>query len=474
MCGKMYRLLPSLIPVSLAVAIASCASSAATPAPAPAVEGPRPVIVVGAGVAGLAAARALEKGGFDVVIFEARDRIGGRAWTGELDGARVELGAMFIHGTEGNPVAELCDALGLDYGPRPIGLGPSYDAASRARIDAEATRFMWTLFGFENEVQALIESMPEETSMADAIERYLDDQELEGLERRLASFALRQLLVELYDGGPPTRSALRHYGQYEELEGGDQLLEQGYTALVEALASGLDVRLEEPVVRVEHDARGVTVTTPSGEHAGSHAIVTVPLGVLQQGSIVFRPPLSPEKTEAIERLDMGNLEKVILRFETAFWRPGEGTAHLAYVGDPPGEFPVFFDFSEHAGAPTLVALIGGQSARDMIDSKRDDEIVARALEVLGEILGREIPEPRAAVVTRWRDDPFSRGSYSYLPIGASPDDMRALGAPESERLLFAGEATVPEAYGTVHGALLSGLREARRIGGDALDLVRPD
>ncbi len=425
--------------------------------------------MVGAGVAGLTAARALHDAGLEVLILEARDRIGGRAWTRKIDGAQVEMGAMFLHGTVGNPVAELSQALGLPYTPRRFGLGPVYDAERGARLDAPL-QFMLTLSAFEREIPDLIEALPPDASMADAIEHYLVQEGLEGEERRLASFALEQLLAELYDAGPPERISLRHYGEYEELEGGDQLLEGGYVTLVEALAEGLDIRLEEPVRRIDHDAAGVTVRTDSGAFRGSHAIVTVPLGVLQAGSIEFEPPLPEEKLAAIARLDMGTLEKVILRFETAFWREGKSVTNFAYIGLEPGEFPAFLDFTDHAGAPTLLCLVGGQSARDMLDTMSDAEIEERMREVLEEIFGPDIPEARAVVVTRWRHDPFARRSYSYLPVGASPADMTALGAPVGERLLFAGEATVPEYYGTVHAALLSGLREARRIGGEKVAL----
>jgi monoamine oxidase len=461
--------------VALVLVLAACAATPGDPppsnAPARSVEPRRPVIVVGAGMAGLGAARALREGGFDVLVLEARGRIGGRAWTRELAGAPVEMGAMFLHGTEGNPAAELADALGLSYEPRPWGLGAAYDAAARARIDDQAMGFLFTVFAFEEELAALAEELPPDASLADAIEHHLDRQDLEDEERRLARFALEQLLVELFDAGPPAKVGLRHYDAYQELEGGDQLLEGGYVTLADALAEGLDVRLQEPVRRIAHGAAGVTVTTSTGSYQGSHAIVTVSVGVLQADAIEFEPPLSPAKRAAIARLDMGDLEKVVLRFEEPFWRTGSGVANLCYIGERPGEFPVFMDFTEHAGAPTLVCLHGGQSARDALASMSDEEIRERALAVLGEILGQEVPAPLAVAVTRWRDDPFARGSYSYLPVGASPDDMRVLGAPEGERLLFAGEATVPEYYGTVHGALLSGLREARRIGGPGLALV---
>jgi monoamine oxidase len=459
------------IAASLALTLAACANAPPQSHTAPTVEPPRPVIVVGAGMAGLGAARALQQGGFDVLVLEARDRIGGRAWTRDLAGAPVEMGAMYIHGIEGNPVAEVSEALGLSYEPRKWGLGAAYDAASRSRVDDEAMRFMLTVFSFEQELPDLAKALPADASLADAIEHHLDQEELEGEERRFAAFALYQLLAELYDAGPPARISLRHYGAYQDLEGGDHLLEGGYLTLVDALAEGLDIRLEEPVRRIAHGPEGVTITTGAGEYRGSHAIVTVSVGVLQAGSIEFEPPLSPGKRAAIARLDMGNLEKVILRFEEPFWRTGSGVANLCYVGERPGEFPAFLDFTDYAGAPTILCLYGGQSARDVLASMTDGEIAGRALAVLGEILGSEIPEPLAVAVTRWRDDPFARGSYSYLPVGSSPADMRTLGAPEGTTLLFAGEATEPEYYGTVHAALLSGLREARRIGGEGLSLV---
>jgi monoamine oxidase len=198
--------------------------------------------------------------------------------------------------------------------------------------------------------------------------------------------------------------------------------------------------------------------------------VTVPLGVLKAGGIAFDPPLPAPKQAAIERLDMGNLEKVVLRFDEPFWLERGAAPTFLYIAETPGEFPGFTDWTDAAGAPTLVCLYGGRSAREVLDKWPDDEIAARAMQALREIFGADVPDPVATHVTRWRDDPWTLGSYSYLPVGASADDLRELGEPVEERLLFAGEATEPLLYATVHGALVSGLREARRIAGDAAAL----
>ncbi|MCI0585200.1 MAG: FAD-dependent oxidoreductase [Planctomycetes bacterium] len=445
---------------------AGCKSTAAPPEPVA-----RPVIVIGAGVAGLGAARALHDAGLDVVVFEARDRIGGRAYTRDVGGVPVDAGAMFVHGVVDNPLAALCDALGIGVEPTGFGPIPVYDAASGGWVEGGFLQLMMATRDFEDRIKELAAALPADASVRDGIEAFLGEaDELSEDQRRYASFALTQLLIEILESGPPDTMSLRAYVEspYQEFAGGNHVVPGGYGRVVDALARGLDIRLNEPVSRIAHDASGVTVSTPSGDLRGSHAIVTVSVGVLKARKIAFDPPLPASKLAAIGRLDMGNLEKVILRFEEPFWRK-HGAAFL-YIAETPGEFPGFTDWTDAAGAPTLVCLYGGRSARDVLDKWEDEEIAPRAIQALREIFGADVPDPIATHVTRWRDDPWTLGSYSYLPIGSSSEDMRELGEPVGGRLLFAGEATEPLLYATVHGALVSGLREARRIAGDTAAL----
>ena len=443
------------------------ACQAAAPAPEPVDP---PVLVIGAG---LAAARALQDAGLDVVVLEARDRIGGRAHTRDVGGVPVDAGAMLVHGVGDNPLATLCDALGIAYEPAGFGMGPIHDAATGGPVEDGLLQLARATRDFENRLEDLAAALPADASMRDAIEAFLDGSgERSEDQRRYASFALTQLLIELYEAGPADLMSLRAYVEspYAEFAGGNHVLPGGYVQVVDALAEGLDVRLNEPVSRISYDAAGVTVSTPSGELRGSHAIVTVPLGVLKAGVIAFDPPLSASKRAAIERLDMGNLEKVVLRFDEPFWRERGASSTFLYVAEEPGEFPGFTDWTDAAGAPTLVCVYGGRSARNVLDKWGDEEIATRAVQTLREIFGDDVPDPIATHVTRWRDDPWTLGSYGYLPVGSGPDDMRELGEPVEGRLLFAGEATEPLLYATVHGALVSGLREARRIAGDAAAL----
>jgi len=423
-----------------------------------------PVLVVGAGFAGLTAADALRAAGRDVIVLEGRDRVGGRIWTADFGGAPIDLGAAWIHGTEGNPVADLARRHGIGWQPAAVvdATIAAFDPHTGPVSLADLVTYVATpQAGFEAAVGELRAVLGPGASVARAIDLYVDRLGLAGAPRRWADFGLRQATVELLYGGPADLSSLDAIFEDSEFPGGDQFPDGGYARLVDTLARGLDVRAGETVATVRWDDGGVEVETSRATHRGSHAIVTVPLGVLRAGAIRFDPALPARKREAIARLDMGNFEKVVLRFPRAFWLDA-GNNSTIYFPDTHGEFPVFFDLSRFTGRPDLLSFCGGSFARSIVD-RADDEIVDRVVAILREIHGGGVPAPELAVRTNWLADPFARGSYSYIPVGATPADMDALGAPAGPRLLFAGEATVPAHYGTVATAMISGLREADRL-----------
>ncbi len=427
----------------------------------PAADPETRVIVVGAGAAGLTAARALHDAGVAVTVLEARDRIGGRAWTAEVGAATVDLGAAWAHGVEDNPMVDFADAHGLAYTPDATRWGRLYDAGSgRALGDAGWSALDDAYDGFEASLDDLKDDLGD-TTVAAARDAWIADEGLAGQDARLARHAIDQWMVELSYAGPVDNTGLAWFWDEPELAGGDQFPVGGYGGWMDALADGLDIRLEHPVTTITHDPDGgVSVEAAGAVFEGTHAIVTVPVGVLRAGSITFAPPLSAERRAALDRLDTGNLEKVVLVWDEPWW---DGS--LEYVAaDNSGAFPEFYDLSATAGAPTLVALYGGGFARELQAGGSDAAIVASALDVLAEAYGRAIPTPAHTAVTRWTSDPFTLGSYTYLPPGASPDDIDALAAPEHARLAFAGEGTSRLYYGNVHAAVLTGLREARRLG----------
>ncbi len=427
----------------------------------------RRVIIIGAGVAGLSAANLLRAAGIEVVIVEARDRIGGRTHTLELAGARVDLGAAWIHGRRRNPVAAIADALGLATREHEYTRVRGWDAIEGREIsEAELARAETRLRGLYRALARLQAQLGPTASIQAAVDLHLASLELDARAERYTRLLIEQLLIEVAYGGPSEQTSLAIFAEDEGFGDDDHLIAGGYRSLIEPLARGLDIRSSAPVVRVAHDDAGVVVETASGELlTGDRALVTVPLAVLQAGTIAFEPALPEAKRAAIARMRVGSLEKVVLRFERADWPSDPGAVWL-YLAAERGEFPAIFDLSADAGAPTLVLLHGGERAAKALDERDDASLVVDALAVLEAALGRPMPPPLASHVTRWRSDPFARGSYSFPALGQTLADFDELAAPVGERLLFAGEATSRGYFGTVHGALLSAIREAARLGVD--------
>jgi hypothetical protein len=190
--------------------------------------------------------------------------------------------------------------------------------------------------------------------------------------------------------------------------------------------------------------------------------VTLPLGVLQSGSVQFDPPLPSRKAMAIDRLGVGSLNKVVAFFDSPFWPMDQ------YVFGCSGSIErtptCIVNLWRTHRVPALVMLVGGRLARD-VEAWSDAELHTWTRQILGQAFGRRAQTPRRVLRTRWQSDPFARGCYTYIPLGATPADIDALAEPVDDRLFFAGEATVRQHWATVHSAYVSGLREAARISG---------
>ncbi|MFJ3384699.1 MULTISPECIES: flavin monoamine oxidase family protein [unclassified Curtobacterium] len=419
------------------------------------------VIVVGAGVAGLAAARALALGGRDVVVLEARDRIGGRTWTDSALGVPVDLGASWIHGIDGNPLWSLASAFGIEtveftvgsfqFDGRPI----AWHDPSGARI-ADPSSFVADLHTVDGLLESVVADAAPGTTYAEAVATVLTS---------LGWTGPRSLRVQEYMAhrsedlcGAPVTDLDAHGLEEEHVPGDEVVFPAGYGQYAAALAEGLDVRTDAAVAVVHQNDERVRVTTADGaEFCAAEVVVTVPLGVLQAGDVTFDPPLSGPAAGALDRLGMGVYDKVFLRFETRFW----DTWVVRQQGSAGVDWHSWYDMSRVTGEPVLAALLGGAGAR-RIETLTDDEVVAEGLAALRRAFGDAVPEPIGARITRWAADPFARGSYSYLHVGASTDDHDLLGTP-SGRVQLAGEATWGDDPATVHGALRSGLRAASRI-----------
>jgi monoamine oxidase len=229
--------------------------------------------------------------------------------------------------------------------------------------------------------------------------------------------------------------------------------------MVKALAETLDVRLNQTVEAIQWDEERAKVQAGGQTYEADYVIVTLPLGVLKRGSVTFDPPLPPEKQTAIETLGMGLLNKAYLRFPSVFWDDETWIANMAAAKTG---WTDMLNLAPALGEPLLLVFNSGSLAA-AAEAQSDEQIVADIMAALRAIYGPNIPDPTAHSITRWNQDPFAYGSYSFMAVGAEEDAREVLAAPLEETLFFAGEATENDHPATVHGALMSGWRAAEEL-----------
>ncbi|MBF2028476.1 MAG: FAD-dependent oxidoreductase [Oscillatoriales cyanobacterium C42_A2020_001] len=421
------------------------------------------VVVIGAGVAGLAAASKLQAAGWQVVVLEARDRIGGRVFTNRTWEIPVELGATWLHGTEDNPLMELVQQCNLKMQVTNYDNHWLYDTKGKLVPDNIQEELEDCLDDVLEELDTLREHMEDgdedDISLQDALEIVLSHWKLSPSQRRELDYAIAAEIEHEYAADCRELSCY-YWDEGEQFEGDDSLFPQGYDQLVEHLATGLDIRLQQIVQQIAYSDAGVEVQCDRATLQAAHAVITLPLGVLKSNAVAFSPALPTRKQTAIQRLGMGTLNKLVLHFPSVFWE--DEAEVLGCIPKTRGEWVEFYNLHRVTGQPILVGFNAGSYGRN-IETWTDSETVAAAMQVLRRVYGAAVPDPLKTLVTRWTADPFAQGAYSFIAKGASPKDIEALAKPVGDRLFFAGEATSRKYAATVHGALLSGWREADRI-----------
>lgn len=293
------------------------------------------VAVIGAGISGLAAAQRLAKHGLQVTVFEARERLGGRLWTSNALGPRLDLGASWIHGTEDNPLVPLARRQGM---------------ASVATDDA------WIARG-EDGRELTEEALP----------NWLEEV---GLVQHNAGADLSQIDLSLSQ-----QQADNDYG------GEEVIFPEGYAPILDALKGEYAIQLKTAVTRLETSEKQAVVVTSQGKVVFDAVLLTVPLGVLKAGSIEFAPPLPDWKTQAIQRLGMGTLDKVYLQYDSAFWDRDVTWIVTPENGLPRGQFNGWLNLYKYFQIPVIMAFNGGSPALDLAGLS-DSEVLSRAIATL--------------------------------------------------------------------------------------------
>ncbi len=424
------------------------------------------IIVIGAGIAGITAAKKLQTEGYRVVVLEGRDRIGGRIWTDNSLGVPLDLGAAWIHKVNGNPLSPIVKQLGISTIKSDYDSQWNYQGVNQLLDEVEERRINKVFQIFTTRVAKLKDENPlsNSTSLAEVAQQVIQSERIDGI--TLKGFRARLAsAIESEMGDNLANLGIRGFNEDAEFTGADVVFPQGYTQVVQALAKDLDIRTGHLVQKIDYDDMGVKVTTNHGTFNGLRVIVTVPLGVLKSGAINFLPTLPKAKLRAIQQLGMGALNKLVLKFPKQFWSSEPHS--LAYVNNDldrqlPDRYIEFWNWQKYIKQPILVALVSGSFSRSLSQMSQS-EATQNIMMDLQAMFGKDISPPTASLLTQWHNDPFAYGSYTIFTPNASFEDCDRLAEPVGDRLFFAGEATYGKYLGTVHGALLSGEREANRI-----------
>lgn len=404
------------------------------------------VVVIGAGSAGIATARTLIAQGNSVVVLEARDRVGGRAWTeSDTFGVPFDHGCSWIQSAKQEFLKDTAEDLGFEV---------------QQHDDAGETVFVGDREARTSELEQYWDAYAR-------VERALSDAGRDGLD-----IAASEVMPNIpFSATSQSWMVMGMSVDFDEMSTADwwsgaetypnYLVEQGLGTVIAHLGADLPIVLSSPVSHIAWGGDGVTVATPLGAIKAKACVVTVSTGVLNSGSITFDPPLPAAKQQAISDLPMGLLAKIALQFDdTRFkFRPNEW---LTYQVPEELPAPACYFLTWPFNQDLMIGFIGGDFAWDMSDAGTDAAVDFALGEVEAMVGSRARETFVKGTFTQWAHDPLTLGAYAALrpgALGAREEPARAL----DERLFFAGEATAGGHYATCGGAWLSGERAAGEV-----------
>ena len=409
------------------------------------------IIVVGAGISGLAAAKKLKENGFNVIVLEAQSKVGGRLKTNRSLGVAFDEGASWIHGTAGNPITSLAQQAGMNTAFTDDESILAYDIGGVLHSDSNFS-------DTEDKFYTVLETLKNNGCSTKSFETVFNELYPTYCNDRLWKFFLSTYLT--FDTGDLNMLSSLLYNEGEEFGGEERISVNGYDTIPSYLAIGLNVQLNQKVTKIDYSNTKILVSHNGTVTEADYVLVTVPLGVLKANKIEFVPSLPNTKQNAIQKVGVNCVNKFLLTWETAFW---DDEQYICYTPDIKDKFNYFVNVKKYQ--PTVNALMTfayADKARQT-ENMTDQQIIEEIMTHLRDIYGNDIPYSKNILRTKWQTNEYSYGSYSYTAVGTEMRHFDDLAEEIDDKIFFAGEHTEIDYFSTAHGAYLSGIREADKI-----------
>ncbi len=409
------------------------------------------VIIVGAGISGLAAANKLHEKGFKVTVLESQDKIGGRLRTNRSLDIAFDEGASWIHGIEGNPITTLAQQAGMNTAFTDDESIKSYDIGGVLRPqNVYATA--------ENEFYTILSSLNKKGNSTQSFETVFNNLYPTKAQDRLWKFLLSTYIT--FDTGDLDKLSSLLYNEGEEYAGIEKIAINGYDTIAQFLAKDINILLNQRVSKVDYTNTKTKITHNGTVTEADYVLLTVPLGVLKANTIQFLPALPSPKQTAIQKIGMSCVNKFLLTWNTAFW---DDVQYISYTPEIKDKFNYFVNLKKvNPAANALMTFAYANYARQT-ETMTDAQVIDEIMSHLKDIYGNKIPNPANMLRTKWQSNENSFGAYSYTAIGTEMKHFDDLAEEIDNKVFFAGEHTEIDYFSTAHGAYLSGIREADKI-----------